>query len=74
MAELDDDVIEGLTRRARDENGKPILVHQNMNYQEWYDKYVNKEEGIIDNIFNKNKKVQLKDITNFWDKHPDYDD
>lgn len=34
-----------------------------MNYKEWYDKYVDKEEGIIDNIFNKNKKVQYKDIT-----------
>lgn len=63
MAEFDDDVIEGLTRRARDENGNPILVPQNMNYKEWYDKYVNKEERIIDNIFSKNKKIQLKDIT-----------
>ena len=34
-----------------------------MNYQEWYNKYVDKEEGIIDNIFYKNNKAQLKDIT-----------
>ncbi len=34
-----------------------------MNYQEWYNKYVDKEEGIIDNLFNKNQKVQYKDIT-----------
>lgn len=34
-----------------------------MTYQEWYNKYIDKEEGIIDNIFNRNKKVQLADIT-----------
>lgn len=34
-----------------------------MNYQEWYNKYVDREEGILDNLFNKNRKVQLKDIT-----------
>lgn len=34
-----------------------------MNYQEWYNKYVDKEEGIVDNLFNKNQKVQYKDIT-----------
>lgn len=52
-----------MQRRARDENGKPILVSQDMNYQEWYSKYVDKEEGIIDNLFNKKQKVQYKDIT-----------
>ncbi len=36
---------------------------QDMNYQEWYNKYVDKEEGIIDNLFNKNQKEQYKDIT-----------
>lgn len=35
-----------------------------MNYQEWYDKYVDREEGIISNLFNKNKNIRLKDITN----------
>ena len=64
VAEFDDDVLDGLQRRARDENGKPILVSQDTSYKDWYNKYVNKEEGIIDNIFNKNKKVELKDITN----------
>lgn len=34
-----------------------------MNYQEWYNKYIDKEEGIIDNLFDKNKKVHLTDIT-----------
>lgn len=64
VAEFDDDVLDGLQRRARDEDGKPILVSQDTSYKDWYNKYVNKEEGIIDNIFNKNKKVELKDITN----------
>lgn len=64
VAEFDDDVTESLQRRARDENGNSLLVPQDMNYQEWHNKYIDKEEGIIDNLFNKNKKVQLKDITN----------
>lgn len=34
-----------------------------MNYQEWYNKYVDKEEGIIDSLFNKRQKIQYKDIT-----------
>lgn len=63
VAEFDDDVIEGLTRRARDENSNSILVPQDMTYKEWYSKYVDKEEGAIDNLFNKNKSVKLKDIT-----------
>lgn len=63
VAEFGDEEIEGLTRRARDENGKSILVPQNMRYKEWYNNYVDKDEGITDNLFNKNKKVKLKDIT-----------
>lgn len=43
VAEFDYDVTEKLERKARDENGKPILVPQDMNYQEWYKKYV---EGV----------------------------
>lgn len=34
-----------------------------MTYKEWYNKYIDKEEGVIDNLFNKNQKVQYKDIT-----------
>ena len=59
-----DDTIDGLQRRARDENGNTILVQQNMNYSQWYDKYVDKEEGLLDNIFNKRNKDQLKDVSN----------
>ena len=64
VAEFDDDTIDGLQRRARDENGNTILVQQNMNYSQWYDKYVDKEEGLLDNIFNKCNKDQLKDVSN----------
>lgn len=35
-----------------------------MTYKEWYDKYVDKEEGILNNVFKSDKQVQLKDITN----------
>lgn len=41
VAEFDDDVTEGLQRRARDEDGKSILVSQDMSYNEWKEKYVN---------------------------------
>jgi SPP1 gp7 family putative phage head morphogenesis protein len=63
VAVFDDDNIENLQRKARDENGKPILVPRDMTYKEWDSKYVDKEEGIIDNLFNKNSKTKLKNIT-----------
>lgn len=40
VAVFDDEDIENLQRRARDENGKSILVPAKMNYSEWYEKYV----------------------------------
>nr|DAZ27995.1 MAG TPA: minor capsid protein [Caudoviricetes sp.] len=40
VAEFDDDTTDVLQRRARDENGNPILVPQDMNYKEWKAKYV----------------------------------
>lgn len=39
VAEFDDDVIDGLQRRARDENGKAILISQNMTYKDWSMQY-----------------------------------
>lgn len=63
VAVFADEVTEELQRRAKDENGKPILIPQNMNYQQWYEKYVDKEEGIIDNLFNSHNKISLKDIS-----------
>lgn len=39
MAEFDDDVTEELQRRATDENGKTILVTQNITYQQWEKQY-----------------------------------
>ena len=44
VAEFDDDVLDELQRRARDENGKTILVPQDMNYQEWKAKYIDMTE------------------------------
>lgn len=44
VAEFDNDVIEELHRRARDENGKSILVSQDMTYQQWYKQYVKNPE------------------------------
>lgn len=64
IAEFDDEATEGLQRRAKDEDGKTILISQNMSYKEWYNKYIDKEEGILDNVFKGDKQVQLKDITN----------
>ena len=40
VAYFDDEVTEGLERRARDENGKTIKVPSSMNYNEWKEKYV----------------------------------
>lgn len=50
------------SRIARGEDGKTYYVPSTMKYKEWYDKYIDKEEGIINNFLNKNTK--LKDITN----------
>lgn len=50
VAEFDDEVIEGLQRRARDENGKPILVPQHMTYGQWKQEFMPKltlEQGNI---------------------------
>lgn len=63
VAVFDDEVTEELQRRAKDENGKSILVSQDITYQQWYEKCVDKEEGIIDNLFNRHNKISLKDIS-----------
>lgn len=47
--------MEELQRRARDENGKPILVPQDMNYNEWKEKYVT--NGNDDDIIKEPKKT-----------------
>jgi len=57
--------IEGLERNrvARNpETGKTEEVG-NLSYKEWYNKYVDKEEGIIDNFLNKRSNTKLTDIT-----------
>lgn len=49
VAVFDDDVTEELQRRSKDENGKTIFASQDMDYQQWYEKYVtnNNNGGII---------------------------
>ena len=44
VAAFDDKITEELTRRARDENGNPILVPQNMSYEQWKENYVDNIE------------------------------
>lgn len=36
---------------------------QDMKYQQWYEQYVDKDEGILKKIFNKGEKIAYKDIT-----------
>ncbi len=80
---FDEEELEGLTRRARDENGKSILVSQDTTYEQWKEKYVTNSNngGIIKEQQNKKIikkaktfKVQKKDtlLSNF-DKYKDID-
>ncbi len=66
VAEFDDEVTEKLHRRARNENGKPILVPQDIKYQRWYNNYVKnpQEEKIRPYIVGKIDKNKYKDIAN----------
>lgn len=68
IAEFDDDVIKGLTRKARDENENPILVSQDTSYQEWYNKYVtnNNKNDIIEKI-----PKDIKDFYNYYKEKTD---
>lgn len=65
VAEFDDEVIEGLQRRARDENGKSILVSQDMTYEQWKQEYIPKL--ILEQGSTKNKKEMLKFQENIGD-------
>lgn len=65
VAEFDNEVTEELQRRARDENGKPILIPQNTTYEQWKKEYVPKltlEQGT-----SKNKKEKLNFQENISD-------
>lgn len=64
-----------MQRRARDENGKSILVPQNMSYEQWQEKYVtnNSSSGIINkNISKEEKELKYKDITNQYTNKKNY--
>lgn len=68
VAVFDDEVTEELQRRARDENGMPILVSQNMTYQQWYEKNVTNhtKNDIItsDNLLDK-LSIKIEDYKAF---------
>ena len=52
VAEFDDDITEGLQRRAKDKNGKSITIPQNINYQEWKNKYIDNNELYFNDMTN----------------------
>lgn len=67
VAVFDDDVIGELQRRARDENEKSILVPQDTNYQEWYNKYVEGSDYVIKaqgNYKAVNERLSIKQAIN----------
>lgn len=39
-----------------------------MSYQQWYEQYVDKDEGIVQKIINKDRKIEYKDITKQKDR------
>lgn len=64
IAYFDDEDISELERRARDDNGKSILVPADMNYNEWKAKYVTNAEKSDIMLTEREKKV-IKDYTGF---------
>ena len=64
VAEFDDDIVEDLQRRARDEDGESILVSQDMSYDEWYNKNVDNQEKIGYNVnyIRKNQYTKNKNL------------
>lgn len=48
VAVFDDEVTEDLQRRARDQNGKSILIPQNMDYEDWKKNYMDNDNPYID--------------------------
>lgn len=56
-------MIQGLQRRARDENGKSILVPQDMNYRDWYEQYKPKL------VLQQGTKFSKKELMNWQEKY-----
>lgn len=68
VAEFDNEVTEDLKRRAKDENGKSILVSQNMDYKQWYAHNVtiiNKNDIITYNNLLDKLNINLEDYRAF---------
>lgn len=64
VAEFDNEVIEVLKRRARDECGNTIYVDSKMKYKEWKEKYVTNDNN--SSIINKNANKK-EDEMNYLD-------
>ncbi len=67
VAEFNDNVTEELKRRVKDEDGNSILVSQDMDYQEWYNKYVEGLDYIIktqNNYKAVNERLSIKQAIN----------
>lgn len=71
VAVFDDDIKDDLKRRARDENGKPILISQNINYEKWKEKYIENEPVLQNEL--KEDKINKK-ILKSWKKFKNIDE
>lgn len=70
IAYKDEETLKNLKRRARDpETGKTYILSSNMNYQEWYDKFVvrkhDKDKAEIFEKMIKNKSSDRKQLEKF---------
>lgn len=68
VAVFDDEVTEGLQRRSRDENGKSILIPQDINYGQWKKEYMptlTLEQG---NINSKKEMLNFQETINDFEK------
>ena len=68
VAYFGDEETENLQRRARDENGNSILLPSDMSYQQWKEKFLSNDEGIIENIKYDIKTKGYIDITKEKDR------
>lgn len=63
VAEFDDNVMDELTRRAKDEDGKTIVIPQDITYKQWSEEYKPKL------ILEQGKSSKLKEKMNYQERH-----
>lgn len=68
VAYFGDEETENLQRRARDENGNSTLVPADMDYQQWKEKYVNRDENFLQDISYKLKTKGYIDLMSSRDQ------